>query len=422
MTPSDFTPSFELALQTAQHRFPRLSMIRSKANPDDRLHLAAPSITAPSFYLLDVTMVGGKPRLIEANGSNGALSSTVAAGDHLRARHMAFAFESKVRPAGPVSVLLCHQEGFLHLPEFFGRAELFKDELSLCHDAAVRGCDEDPGTEAITIVCGSTADVAAMTARRGSELFYKGRPVVFASNPNLVPELARQGVISRIGDAYDIDLGFFHEGDGTLLIHNKAGQQDVAAGTGIVPLACRLAHSREGWMDAVEWFRSRNLACVGKLHSASGGTGIEMVRPDMTDAECDKVHDRILAAGAEKYGVAVAQTAYPIALFEFADSDPVVLAGAQHRWDLRVMALVYPGGVDTYPCVGRLCPAPINASWSRDTWVSNLSGRDGAAAMKFLRTPSELGLGQEAIQRILGSCAEWSVAAAQWRPEGGLVS
>lgn len=422
MTANDFTSSFELALETAGHRFPRLSAIRSKANARDWLHFAAPGVTTPSFYLLDITLVGGKPRAIEVNGSNGALSSTVVGGDHLRARHMVLSFESKVRPASPVAALFCHQKGFLHLPEFFGRAELFRQELSLRHDAVVRGVREDPGAEAITIVCGSTADVAAATERRGRGLFYRGRPVVFASNANLVPELARQQVISRVGCAYDIDLDFFHEGSSTLLIHDKAGQQDVATGTGIVPLAYKLAHSREGWMEAVDWFRSRGLACVGKLHSASGGTGIELVRPDMTDAECDEVHDRILAAGAEKYGASVAQTAYPIAVFEFADSDPVVMAGAQHRWDLRVMALVYPGGVDTYPCVGRLCPAPIDTSWSRDTWVSNLSGRDGGEAMKFLRAPSELGLGQEAIQRILRSCAEWSVAAAQWRPEAGLAS
>jgi hypothetical protein len=413
MTTIDFTRSLELALERTDHSFPRLTRLRAKADRGHRFHLADPRLSAPSFFLIDVTIAGGEVRLIEANGSNGALSSTVADGDGLRASHMAFAFESKPRPAGPVAALLCHQDGFLHLAEFFTRAELFRAELSGRHVAALGGVGEAPGPEEVAIVCGSTADVAARLTRSGEGLRYMDRPVTFASNANLLPELARRGVIGCTDGVYNIDLGIFHEGGSTALIHDKALQQQIAVGTGIRPLEWQLVHNRGEWTEAARKFQERGVPCVAKMHAGSGGAGIELLTPEMDARQSQQMLDRLLDSARRTYGVNVEHTAFPIGLFEFAKADPVFVTGAPHLWDLRVMALVYPGGVDCYACVGRLCPAPFDGSWRRETWVSNLTGRDGDRAELFLRSPCELGLGEAELSGILESCARWSAAAAR---------
>lgn len=416
-TNTDFAKGFELALERTGHRFPRLSRIRAKANPRHSLHIEAPEVKAPAFFLADVTVSRGLVRLIEANGSNGALSSTIALGDQLRARHMAFAFATKPRPAGSVVAILCHQAGFLHLGEFFVRAELFNAELAQRHDSMLRGVGEELGEEEVSVVCGSTADIADLLERKDGKLFYKGRPVVFASNPNVLPEAARRGRIENNDGAYDIAVDIFHEGASTPVIHDKALQQELAAGTGILPLEWRLVENRDGWLAAVEWFQRRGMPCVAKMHAGSGGTGIELVTPEMGQGKALAVLDRLLDSARNAYGDKAEETAFPVALFEFAMADPVQFEGRPHLWDLRVAAFVEPGGVECHACVGRLCPAPFDGSWQRDTWVSNLSGRDGNRADRFLRAPGELGLADNDLDRILEATAKWAAAAARWGEE-----
>jgi hypothetical protein len=415
MTTIEFNKCLELALEKTNHRFPKLSRMRELADPTHNVHLHSPYILDTAFFLIDVTISRGSIRLIETNGSNGALSSTAYGGDGLRARHMALAFESKARSDAQVVALLCHQAGFLHLAEFFARAELFRAELSRRHDTALHGVGELLGSEAVAVVCGSTADLAASLSRKNGQLYYQDRPVAFISNPNLLPELARRGVIDTDGAAYDIDLDPFHEGRCAPLIHDKARQQQLARGTGISPLAYRLVHDRAGWAEAVRWFRKRRMACVAKMHGGSGGTGIELVTMDMDDAATVEALDRLLASARGTYGCAVERTAFPIALFEFAEADRLNQDQPHHLWDIRIMALVQPGGVDCHACVVRLCPAPFDGSWRRETWLSNLTGRDGNQADLFLRSPGELGLAAIELRRVLESCARWSAKAAQRR-------
>jgi hypothetical protein len=414
MTTTDFTKGFELALDQANHRFPHLTQIRAKADSGHHLQFAAPEINAPSFFLLDVTISDGKVRLIESNGSNGALSSTIKAGDATRAKHMAYAFATKPRAARQVVTLLSHQAGFLHLGEFFVRAELFTAELSRNNCTRLRGVGEMLGEEEVTVVCGSTAEIAAELRKEGERLFYKDRPVAFASNPNVLPELVRRGTIRFNDGRHNIDLRIFHEGGSTPVVHDKGLQQELARGTGIEPLAWRLVENRAGWKDAIEWFQNQNIPCVAKMHAGSGGTGIELITPGMTAEECEDVLDLLISSACKTYGTLAPQTIYPITLFEFAQADPVIVDGSPHLWDLRVMALAYPGRVECFACVGRLCPAPFDGSWKRDTWVSNLTGRDGNQAELFLRSPTELGLSGTDLNRILESCARWTVAATRW--------
>ena len=250
--------------------------------------------------------------------------------------------------------------------------------------------------------------------KEGETLYYKNRPVAFASNPNVLPELVRRGTIRFDDGRHDIDLRIFHEGSSTPVVHDKGLQQELARGTGIEPLAWRLVENRAGWKDAIKWFQNQNIPCVAKMHAGSGGTGIELITPDMTAEECDDALDLLISSACETYGTLAPQTIYPIALFEFAQADPVIVDGSPHLWDLRVMTLGYPGRVESFACVGRLCPAPFDGSWKRETWVSNLTGRDGNQAELFLRSPTELGLSGADLNRILESCARWTAAATCW--------
>ncbi|MEA1151653.1 hypothetical protein U8Y08_27570, partial [Klebsiella pneumoniae] len=82
-----------------------------------RASFPAPDVSGFSFFLIDVTVeADGAIRLIEANTSNAALSST-GAGDDDRAEHMARAFEARVAKGASVVAILAFQPGFIHLPE-----------------------------------------------------------------------------------------------------------------------------------------------------------------------------------------------------------------------------------------------------------------------------------------------------------------
>ena len=410
----EFDRILEVALKRTDHRFPILSKFREQANPRHYLRQDAPGITAHTMFLMDVTISDHIVRLIESNGSNGALSSTSLAGDWARVEHMVCAFESKARPPGQVVVTLCHQEGFLHLPEFFSRAQMFAEEISKRHKVELRDVSHDLGKEDVTVVCGSTAAVAKELSCRDMQLYFKGRPVIFACNANLLPEGVRRGTIGCDGGIPEIDLTIFHEGHSTPIVHDKAIQQEIARGTGIEPLASRLVNDRQGWLAAVQWFQGKGMPCVAKMHAGSGGAGIEIITPEMNADQCENVLEQLLASARNAYGPKVEETAFPIALFEFAIADPIHHAGRPHLWDLRIAAYVSPNSVTCHACVGRLCPAPFDDSWARDTWVNNLSGRDGNQAERFLRAPSELGLSNEDIHRMLEASAKWASAAARF--------
>jgi hypothetical protein len=431
---TDFgTIAAELGLRVAGHLFPSLSQIGSTGGMppaptrDFRLRYHAPDITKPSFFLIDVTVTDkGVIHLIEVNGSNAALSSSVRGEDHDRARHMAFCFNLKPRPATPVVALLGHQPGFIHIAEFYRRAGTFARVLSNDHAVALRGADEILGGEDVSIVCGPIAELAPLITCEAGFLLFRGRPVTFASNPNVLPELVRLGVIDRDGMTYGVRDDIFHEGDCTPLVHDKGIQQALAEGTAIAPLAWREAHDVETWMDATRWFREQGLVCVAKMNSGSGGAGIQVIAPTMGDLECKAALDQILAGARDKHGPDADATVFPVRLFQFAMASPYMLHGKPHLWDLRLQCLVSPGRVDVRPCVVRLCPAPFDGSYSWDSCVSNLTGRDATRAMAFLRAPggdrrsvptsvlAGMGMDERAMETVMQGCAEWSVAAARW--------
>lgn len=369
-----------------------------------------------SFFLLDVTKTeDGKFRLIEANGSNGAATSAVTGNDAPRAKHMSLSFESKPKPGGRVVTLSAYQPGFLLIPEFFGRAGLFAEFLSHERPTNLRSAREELGDEVVSVVCDSIPNLADHIEQYDGRVYYKNRPVVFATNPNLLAELARRGVIGAAEGWYDIDTSFFHEGQCTPLVHDKGTQQEVAAGTGITPLDWEEGWSLAECAEIVKGFHARGQVAVAKMNAGSGGAGIEIIPPSR-NADTFPILQALTESARQKYGGEFLKTVFPIRIFEFARSTGFLLGGRAHLWDMRVQCLVYPGRVEVTPCVIRLCPEPFDeGSYARDCVVSNRTGR--TPSMAFIRSALDqsalraAGLGDADLALLLESCAKWCEAA-----------
>jgi hypothetical protein len=421
----------EFVLKTAGVPFPRLSRLGTPVGngPPTKVYHArfpAPEIGGFSFFLVDVTVEeDGTLRLIEANTSNAALSSC-GAGDDDRARHMAQAFERRVPPGVSVVALLAFQPGFIHLPEWFSRAAAFAQHLSQHRSVGLRAWDEKPGREDVAVICGAIPELAALIEVRDRKFFVHGREVVFMTNPNALAELVRLRKIARQGTGYACDLSVFHEGAAAALAHDKGRQQDLAQGTSIKSLAWRDAPNFECALDALDWFADRGMVAMAKMNAGSGGAGVQPFTPDLSRGTRAQRLDKLVQSARDKHGPEADETLYPIRIFEFAKARPYPLHGHQHLWDLRVQALVSPGHIDARACVVRLCPAPFDGSYSWDSVVSNLTGRDPARAMRYMRAPGAqrrsmpgtvlqgLGLTEDDMQRVLEGCAQWAAAAWCW--------
>ena len=415
--------AMELALKAAGDEFPRLTQLGRTPNGssntiNDCLHLRldAPGIKHPAFFLLDVTMTEDrKIHLIEANGSNAALSSSAPGwdADRERADHMAFSFRIKPKPSGPVVAILSRPDNLVHKPEFYWRAGTFGQRLSKHSPVELRHPGEKFGGEEITVVCGKISKIAPLIEVRNRVMFYRNRPVVFAANPNLLPELVRLGKIEREGSGYNVDDTCFHEGHCTPIVHDKALQQSLTEGTGITPLMYREVYTRERWPEAIGWFREKQMACVAKMNSGSGGAGIDIITPDMPNEDCVATLDSIIDSSRKKYGPKADATVFPVRIFEFAQARPYVMDGKSHLWDLRLQCLVSPGQVDIRPCVVRLCREPFDGSFSWDSCVSNLTGRDPCNALQYMRTPDDV-MDESELRRVMQGCGEWCRAASRW--------
>ena len=430
--------AMELALLAAKHKFPRLSQIGSAWGEDTggptKVDLDPP-IEMPvridtntegyGIFILDITYsLDGKIYLIEANGSNAALTSAIKSKDDKRARHMTLAFTSKKKPSGQVVVLLAYQSTLLHIGEYFGRAGIFAEQISELHSVRLCNTEENLGDEEVSIVCDSINKLADYITFKNGKLFFKHRPVVFACNPNLLPELARRDIIKSKNNWYDFDTKFYHENICTPLIHDKGKQQDVSQGTGITPLYHQEANNEQECYDVIKKFHDKKMVAVGKMNAGSGGTGIEFFPPTIPFEENKKRLDNLFVSAKEKYGNESLKTIFPIRFFQFARSTNYNLYGNNHLWDLRLQCLVYPGYTEVTPCVIRLCPKPFNEStYEWDSVVSNLSGRDPSAVGRFMRSPAamrrsqprsvleEIGISKERLNYIANCCAAWCESA-----------
>jgi hypothetical protein len=430
--------AMELALLAANHKFPRLSQIGAAWGEDTgeptKVDLE-PAIENPvridtntegfGIFILDITYsTDGKIYLIEANGSNAALTSAIKSKDDKRARHMTLSFTSKKKPAGQVVVLLAYQSTLLHIGEYFGRAGIFAEQVSEIHSVRLCNTDENLGDEEVSIICGSIDKLAEYTSFKNGKLYFKHRPVVFACNPNLLPELARRDIIPRKDGWYDFETKFYHENSCTPVIHDKGVQQDLARGTGITPLFHKEANSEKECYEVIKQFHEKGMVAVGKMNAGSGGTGIEFFPPTVPFDELKKRLDNLFDTAKKKYGEDSMKTIFPIRFFQFARSTNYNIYGNNHLWDLRLQCLVYPGYTEVTPCVIRLCPKPfdeVNYEW--DSVVSNLSGRDPSQVGRFMRSPAamrrsqprsvleEIGINREKLNYIANCCAAWCESA-----------
>lgn len=408
--------AMQMALRAAGHSFqptaelgnPQMAIERSIRVPgDNRRH---------SFALLDITKTNkGEYHLIEANGSNGALTSTATGNDKARARHMYDTLRSRTALEGKSAIVLPYQPGFSLTPEFYRRAQLFTEMVAEECVANLRQWDEEFGDEQVAIICGSIPDLCEHIHRQENRLAYRDRTIIFATNPNIMVELLRRQTVSYNGGTYDIDTTVFHEGCLVPIIHNKALQQEIACDTGITPLRWAEAWNVEECVSIIHTFHKSGMVAVGKMNAGSGGAGIEIFPPSSLSKIRTTLQDLINSA-VRKYGADVESTLFPIRVFEFARSTDYYIEGRAHLWDMRVMALIRPEYTDLTPLAIRLCPEPFDEStYHRDGVVSNRTGR--APSLKFMRSAldqsalSACEISTNELSTILESCARWCHAA-----------
>jgi hypothetical protein len=256
------------------------------------------------FVDLVLDAATGRPHCHEVNGPNAVGSDALTGDSHLRAESEARQALQRCRERGylgsdgrlrtPVATVHAHQHwrAFRTGGEFFPRVDDFAERLEQRLGAgavALRSAGEPLGEEPLSVVLGDVPAVAAHlhVDPRARRLLYRGRPVVFVGNPNLVPELVRTGQVrpGRAG-AGDLDLRVFHAWRLVHLVHEKGRQQDLLQGTGIE----RLSYFEADSLEAAR-VRARALLTQGpvvlKPNGASGGTGVHVVTPGMSDAELD---------------------------------------------------------------------------------------------------------------------------------------
>jgi hypothetical protein len=366
------------------------------------------------YWLIDASVdEAGRTFLIEANPTNGAADSIIDGGVG-RVLHMVESLLARVPdPVGGVAVL-GHQDRFHHVPEFYARVLAFTDQLeSRGVPVAVANAGEKPYVNALTILTDDIPRLAPLLDVSDSgSMTYQGCPVVFVTNPNLLPALVRAGRCTSTGG---VDTSVFHEGALARLGQDKALQQDVAVDTVFTPL--RHAEARNLDEAEVEVLRihAEGVAAVVKTHDTSGGAGVEIMKPDVNVRGC---LERQLAAVVERYGPGTERTVFPLRVFEYAQSILVPHRGGLHIWDCRVEVQVRPDYVTARPAQVRICPEPFDGSFSRGSVVSNVSGRP--ASTDFMLGPDELFkrlVPTEARARLLQAAATWAVRAERWRAE-----
>ena len=262
------------------------------------------------LLFLDVVIEAGSGDLVchEVNGSNGVGTDALTGDSRFRAENEASQTAQRVRDYGyldahgrlkhPVVALHAHQHWrfFRTGGEFFPRVDHYAsciDSALPGHRVALRGASEPLGEEDIAVVFGDVTSVAdALIVDPETRRFmFRGRPVVFIGNPNLIAELVRVGRLTREGRRYaGADLRVVHGSRLTETIHDKGLQQSLLRRTGIRPLDFFEAWTPEQAVRQTQAMLQRS-AVVLKPNAGSGGTGIRAVVPGMSDAEIKSAID-----------------------------------------------------------------------------------------------------------------------------------
>jgi hypothetical protein len=394
----------------------------------------APAIDDYGIVFVDVTLdaVTGEPVCHEVNGPNGVGSDALTGESSRRAALEARQAARRVHELGlvdtagtvrgPVVALHAHQHwsAFRTGGEFYPRVDRFRSLLEEAlpgNRIELRSPDEDLGDEAVTVVAGDVPAVAAglLMDRASTGFRYRDAPVIFAGNPNLVPELVRTGRMPAPERVVGPEFRVFHAWRLVHLVHDKGRQQALLRGTGIRPLAWFEAASRAEAIERVARFAGRS-PCVLKPNSASGGVGVHVVVPGMPLAEIASCVDAVIADHAAKYGPNSESVVFPIRGFEFARSTGYPMEDGDHLWDLRIAVMFEPGRASVHPVSLRLAPRPFDPDsyWlDRDQWVSNVSGRRGTLLKSGMdrEVLTAVGVTDECLEQIFDASVRWTMNA-----------
>jgi len=294
------------------------------------------SIDDYGIVFVDIAVEEGTGALIcyEVNGPNGIGSDALTGDSFARAKNESLQTLQRMRDFGhlqsdgslntPVVTLHAHTNWNLtrSLGEFYPRVLSFADilqEMLPGNAMALRGAGEELGSENISVVSGEVQSVAEklrvdpVTGR----FTYNDRPVVFAGNPNLLPELVRTGKLERDGADYSCaDLRVFHAWRLATTVHNRSLQQTLLSGTGIKPIPCFESMTVEDALTTTRRMLSDG-AVVIKPNGCSGGTGVHVAVPGMSDAELRARIHAVVGDCVTKYGVNADTQILPIRCFPF---------------------------------------------------------------------------------------------------------
>lgn len=321
--------------------------------------------------------------LQEANGSNAASTGGLSDGLTRRARHMADTAIGRrgIQPGSAILLPYANSTGLR--PEFHARQELLAEMLSERGLEGVRPVAAGVAVashETPVVVGPMNAFLPHLTVGEG-QLAYDGKPVAFATNPNILPALQR--AIGK-AEAY-FDTNLFHEGSrGVRVALDKTLQQRLAEGTSFTALDCEECSSWDAACDTIERWLDADRVPVAKIARGSQGVGVEFF-PDRNRGAIRRRISAMRDSALQAYGPRADDTALPVSLFEFAPSTRYRLGDGGHLWDIRVEAHITPGRTTLIPTSMRLCPAPFNGAFARESVLSNLSGRN--FGMRFVRLP-----------------------------------
>jgi hypothetical protein len=405
---------------------------RAKGYPRE---FAAPVLDDSGTVFVDVTLAHdtGSPVCHEVNGPNGVGTDALTGESSLRAGIEARQAVRRARELGlldgsgqvrePVVSVHAHQHwsAFRTGGEFYPRVDRFR---ALLRDALpetavrMRGGHEHLGGESVAVVLGDVPAVAAgLTLDATCGFRYQGRPVIFAGNPNLLPELERTGTLSPrpLDRGPEAMLRSFHAWRLARLFHDKVRQQSLLRGTEIRPLRSFEARDRDEAVDRATHMLESG-PCVLKPRAASGGVGVHVVVPDMTRDEVVARVDAVIADAVAKYGPNTERVAYPIALFEFVRSTAYRMDDGDHVWDLRIAVLFEQGRAWAFPVSMRLAPRAFDPSsfWlDRDQWISNVSGRQSTLLKSGMDDDAlvAMGVDDELLDLMISASVKWTTNA-----------
>lgn len=263
--------------------------------------------------------------------------------------------------------------------------------------------------DGLVVVVDDIPSLAHQLRLEGSALFYRDRPVVFLNNPNLLVELARRThtPVATILEGLNSDV--LHEGKTMAALGlDKVRQQELCAGTLLVPVAAQRCDKMEEVVDVALAMADTYGGSVIKPDAASGGTGVVPVDPD---ASRDEVEQELLVATkklAAKYGTNWSETCR-LAVYEFVHAQPAESADGPRRWDLRLEVLVSPLETVVTPLSARLCPSPIGKRICRADSVGNQTDRSKgeAEAISPLDLCKRVGVPASALEQAASAAYDW---------------